>query len=171
MIYEIKKNVDKGLVTLELFWDEPNLALAQELANRIPLALERALYLAGHSKKFVDSVITSLKISVSPHGVVASVKHPIFPLLEAGTKPRTMKELLGKVVPLKTPQGVIFRKVTEKGLLLGKWRHPGIPARKFLERATLESLSEAIGQVRMEGEEVVWKVSQALLRLIRSTKG
>jgi len=171
MIYEIKKNVDKGLVTLELFWDEPNLALAEEMADRIPLALERILHLEGYSKRFVDSVISSLKISVSPHGVVASVKHPIFPFLEAGTKPRTMKELLGKVVPLKTPHGVVFRKVTEKSLLLGKWKRPGTPARKFLEKAALESLAEAIGRVRMEGEEVVWKVSQALLRLIRSTKG
>jgi hypothetical protein len=74
-----------------------------------------------------------------------------------GTRPYLMTGLQGKIIPIRTPQGVIFRRATnigerrisardartgqiQKGNRPIAWRHPGLQARHFVElgiKATL----------------------------------
>lgn len=54
--------------------------------------------------------------------------------VESGTSPRTMWHLINQVVPIKLSGTTIFRKVTLKSILAGKWHYPGTPGKSFVEK-------------------------------------
>ncbi len=54
--------------------------------------------------------------------------------VESGSRPRTMWNLINRVVPIKLSGTTIFRKVTLKSILEGKWRYPGTPGKAFVEK-------------------------------------
>ena len=55
---------------------------------------------------------------------------------DKGVKPHIMWHLVGKVIPLRIHRWgfsqVIFRRVTLKSILEGKWRHPGYEGKHFV---------------------------------------
>jgi hypothetical protein len=54
--------------------------------------------------------------------------------VDSGSRPRTMWNLINRVVPLKLSGTTIFRKVTLKSILEGKWHYPGTPGKAFVEK-------------------------------------
>jgi hypothetical protein len=54
--------------------------------------------------------------------------------VESGSRPRTMWNLINRVVPIKLSGTTIFRKVTLKSILEGKWNYPGRPGKEFVEK-------------------------------------
>ena len=66
---------------------------------------------------------------------------------EYGVQPHAMYYLMGKTVPLTIykfgSEIKIFRKVTLKALLAGKWFHPGYPGKFFMKKG----INVAIGQI------------------------
>lgn len=55
--------------------------------------------------------------------------------MEVGVKPHAMTYLVGKTVPIRTPGGVIYRRVSPAALAKGKWRHPGTEGQHIVEGA------------------------------------
>jgi hypothetical protein len=64
--------------------------------------------------------------------IVSSV--PYADEVESGSRPRTMWNLINRVVPIKLSGTTIFRKVTLKSILEGKWNYPGTPGKFFVEK-------------------------------------
>lgn len=63
--------------------------------------------------------------------------HPAAKYLDKGVKPYQMTHLVKatRPIPIITDKGeLIFRTATKKGMQAGKWKHPGIQARNFLDR-------------------------------------
>lgn len=54
--------------------------------------------------------------------------------VESGSRPRIMWNLINRVVPIKLSGTTIFRKVTLRSVLEGKWRYPGTPGKAFVEK-------------------------------------
>lgn len=54
--------------------------------------------------------------------------------VDSGSRPRTMWNLINRVVPIKLSGTTIFRKVTLKSILEGKWHYPGTPGKAFVEK-------------------------------------
>lgn len=77
----------------------------------------------------------SLRFAVSGSALVVSTTSPAVAAMEHGTPPRTMASLMGKVIPLRTPRGVVFRRVTLRSLARGGWRYPGTPPKELLREA------------------------------------
>lgn len=55
--------------------------------------------------------------------------------LEKGTASRQMAQLEGSTVPIKTPQGVVFRKATRLSMILGRWNSKGLEKRQMVKGA------------------------------------
>lgn len=77
---------------------------------------------------------------------------------EAGVRPHQMWYLLGKTVPLTIYKHggkiTIFRKVTMKSLLAGKWFHPGYPGKNFMKRG-IETTVAAIPQILQDARTAI----------------
>jgi hypothetical protein len=54
--------------------------------------------------------------------------------VDSGSRPRIMWNLINRVVPIKLSGTTIFRKVTLKSILEGKWHYPGTPGKDFVEK-------------------------------------
>lgn len=87
-------------------------------------------------------------------GIRATQKYLIYQ--SAGTKPRVMWELEGKVIPMAGPDGTNFIRATRVGqpgfvTLPGgvrvwrdqRWKHPGIKPKRFIENALQSSVHES----------------------------
>lgn len=146
--FELKYSSAGGKLVLNVnFFSRAGL-VTEEIARTLPTNLRNVLVAKKYSSKFVESVLRAVKVEATPYSVVVTIDHPVFPYLELGTRPRVMRHLLGKVVPIKTRFRVIFRKATERSFLRGRWRHPGTPGKYFLRRAVVKSLKEAVDYVR-----------------------
>jgi hypothetical protein len=78
--------------------------------------------------------------------LVLSSDHPAAKYLNRGVKPHQMKYLEGATVPIVTDDGEVkFRTATPKSMRDGKWQHPGIKGKHFLERG-VEKAREKIKQ-------------------------
>ncbi len=166
--FEMKYSSAGGKLVLNLNFFERAELVTDEIAKTLQDNLRAVLVSMHYSPKFVESVLNATKIEATPHSVVVTVEHPVFPYLELGTRPRVMRHLLGKVVPIKRGSRVIFRKATERSFLRGGWRHPGTPARYLLGRAVVESLREAVEYVRVQLPAFVGGIAEWLRRAISS---
>jgi len=54
--------------------------------------------------------------------------------VESGSRPRTMWNLINRVIPIKLSGTTVFRKVTLKSILEGKWSYPGTAGKLFVEK-------------------------------------
>lgn len=95
-------------------------------------------------------------------GIRTSLRHVFYQ--NQGTAPRLMKELEGKVIPLKGPDGatrmVFVKDVGNPGWVTlpggvkvwreQKWRHPGIKPSRFMQGALTESIEAAKPLLRRE---------------------
>jgi len=85
-------------------------------------------------------------------------RHLIY--LDRGIKPRIMTELKGKTIPIRTPNGIIFRKAKnigsvtlardEKGDFTNfklSWSFPGVKALNFIQPALRQAANEWAGQI------------------------
>lgn len=100
-------------------------------------------------------------------GIKTSLRYVFYQ--NQGTAPRLMKELEGKVVPIRTPGGTVrFTFVKDVGkpgwvTLPGgvkvwreqKWRHPGIKPSRFMQGALTESIEAAKPLLRREARAML----------------
>lgn len=75
--------------------------------------------------------------------------------LEKGTASRQMANLEGSVVPIKTPQGVVFRKASRLSMILGRWRSKGLEERNMVKGAVdraMVGMADAIVETKNDLE-------------------
>jgi hypothetical protein len=75
--------------------------------------------------------------------IIIDVKHPAFEYLDRGVRPFQMKPH-DKAVPIRRGYTVIFRKITPQSVQRGRWRHPGIKAHRFIQRAVNEAINQMV---------------------------
>jgi hypothetical protein len=84
--------------------------------------------------------------------LVLESDHPAAKYLDKGVKAHQMTYLSksDKPIPILTDEGdVIFRSATPKSMQEGKWQHPGIKGKNFIERGVekaREKVKERIAQ-------------------------
>ena len=120
---------------------------------------------AGWSPRTTASLHPTARVGAA--GIRTSVKHVFYQ--NQGTAPRLMKELEGKVIPIKGPDGatrmVYVKDVGKPGWVTlpggvkvwreQKWRHPGIKPSKFMQGALQGSVNEAMPALRREAKALL----------------
>lgn len=100
-------------------------------------------------------------------GIRTTVKHAFYQ--NQGTAPRLMKELEGKVIPIKGPDGstrmVFVKDVGKPGwaTLPGgikvwreqKWRHPGIKPSHFMQNSLKDAIQVSLPALRREAKALL----------------
>jgi hypothetical protein len=74
-----------------------------------------------------------------------TIRDSIIKYLEVGTHAHQLTHLVNKVVPIRTPTGVIFRKVTPKALAEGKWVVQGIAPHFYVANFIRDNLAFLAG--------------------------
>lgn len=72
--------------------------------------------------------------------------------LEKGVPAHQMVNQEGSVIPIKTVDGIAFRKVTRLSLMMGKWRSKGLPARGAVKGAIQKAMS-GLAEATREAED------------------
>jgi hypothetical protein len=108
------------------------------LATMIEAKLISLLQASGYR-----NIAHSVSVKVQNGTIIVSVKHPAFEYLDRGVRPFQMKPH-DKVVPMRKGYTVIFRRITPKSIQEGKWRHPGITPKRFLQRAINEAINQMV---------------------------
>jgi hypothetical protein len=87
------------------------------------------------------------KVSVEIHNdkIKVIVQNGILRWLELGTKPRRMLNLIGKTVPIHTPNGVIYRKVTAEDIAKGGWVNKGIAPHYYVAEIIAKTIAFLAG--------------------------
>ena len=109
--------------------------IMQHVADFLLKEIRYQLYLTNILNK--DKISDSFTADVdSVHGTI-KIESSFAPskFLNSGTKPRNMLNLVGRTIPLKTPTGTLFRTVTWEQIITGKWKHPGIKGKHFIDIA------------------------------------
>jgi len=79
----------------------------------------------------------SIRAYTTGHFIYIVSQLPYANVQNEGRAPHVMWYLLGKTIPIRTPHGVVFRKATMKSFLSGRWMHPGITAKKYVEAGVI----------------------------------
>lgn len=93
-----------------------------------------------------NNLLKSFTYVVGPSSVSIESTHPAAKYLDKGVRPYQMKHLVKATRPIpiiKDNGELIFRNATPKGMAQGKWQHPGIKARNFMDRG-IEAAKETI---------------------------
>jgi hypothetical protein len=89
------------------------------------------------------NIAHSVSVKVRNGQIIIDVKHPAFEYLDRGVRPFQMKPH-DKAVPIRRGYTVIFRKITPQSVQRGRWRHPGIKAHRFIQRAVNEAINQMV---------------------------
>jgi len=84
-----------------------------------------------------DDLLKSFSYKVGSSSVSIESTHPAAKYLDKGVRPYQMKHLVKATRPIpiiKDNGELIFRNATQSGMNRGKWKHPGIKARNFMDR-------------------------------------
>jgi len=114
--------------------------------NGDPVGADEAGYIAHEARKNIRDYMLggifkaptgrlrdSIRAYTSGNYVYIISEKPYAGVQNDGQAPHVMWYLLGKTVPINTPNGVVYRKATMRSFLNGRWRHPGITAKKYVE--------------------------------------
>jgi len=71
---------------------------------------------------------------IGPRTIRVVSSAPYAEEVDKGSRPRIMWNLINRVVPIKLSGTTVFRKVTLKSILEGKWQFPGTPGKAFVEK-------------------------------------
>lgn len=84
----------------------------------------------------------SIKVFDAGNAVVVEIRDRKAIAQEKGVEPHQMTRHEGTTVPIETPHGTIFRKVTSLSLMMGKWRNRGFEARSRVKGAVDTAMSQ-----------------------------
>ncbi len=122
-------------------WEQ---ALLQALADRGVMRIRQAC--GGIFKKSKKGFESSIRGEVRGRTVVWFSDVPYAEALEKGGKPRSMWSLMGKTVPMALSKSVggvtVFRKVSIKALISGKFHHPGSLGKYVMKRGVEIAMGE-----------------------------
>jgi hypothetical protein len=119
----------------------------EEFVGRLPAAISEAIRL--NAKKDSGNLADSIEVNLEGRRVIRiSSSLPYAKAVQEGTSPRVMWNLINRVVPLKLPGGLtVFRKVSLKSILSGKWRYPGTAGLQFVEKGAQRAKAAMSGPV------------------------
>lgn len=145
---------------LDVDIDKPQLldATGEEAIKAIQKEIMRYTF-----KRSPEALLKSFSYEVGPSSVTIESTHPAAKYLDKGVRPYQMRHLLksARPIPIIRDNGeLIFRNATPKGMAMGKWKHPGIEARNFIDRG-VEAAKETIK------EKVKEDIKQQVLRRFR----
>ena len=122
----------------------------ETLTANIKAKVEESVREMALSREF-SKVPRDVQVTDLGSAVLVEVKDDEGVALEKGVEPGQMRQLEGSVVPIKTPTGTIFRKVTSLSLMLGRWRRKSAPAEEPVKNAihkAMDSSGEAVAQTK-----------------------
>ncbi len=158
-------NVPDGVGYL-IFWSGNNEVLIPELSRRIRENLRAILINAGWNERTIDRIVNNLKVAIQRNGILVSITDKIFKAQELGVKPRYMTHLVGKTVPIETPFGVIFRKVTFESIRKGSWFNRGIEPNYYLRQALEEVLPDIEMSIAEQSRYLFEELHELLNRMM-----
>lgn len=88
-----------------------------------------------------------IKVSAAGNAILVEITGGKAVAMEKGVAPHQMTYLEGSTVPVETPTGTVFRKVTRLSLLLGKWNNPGFKGRERVKQAIKEAFADSAATV------------------------
>lgn len=144
-----------------LRWSTSNIYFARELASRIYENIVELISSQGWSPAATRQFLNQISVEAVGNAVIVKSKNRVFNILELGRRESKPRRLIGKVVPLRLGNGaLIFRKVTNKSVLIGKWRVPARPGLRLIERAIKEALGDVLLRSELESPLVISKLRQ-----------
>jgi hypothetical protein len=109
--------------------------VGRELVKEVQREIRRMNWDSNPAK-----LISSIKFRTTENRVIVYSTHPAAEYLEFGVKPHDMGYLEG-VIPMDTPDGTVFR--TAPGPGKAPWKHPGMKAKKFVDRGVRKGRQKA----------------------------
>lgn len=110
--------------------------VGRELVKEVQREIRRMRWKSNPSK-----LIASIKFRTTENRVIIISDHPAAQYLEFGVDPHYMEYLEGAgPIPIDTPEGTVFRTAPTKGV---PWKHPGIKAKRFVERGVQKGRQKA----------------------------
>lgn len=107
----------------------------------------KRLMKGGALKNPTGALESSVQSKIEEGAVIWFSDKPYSKAIEKGMQPRQMMGLIGKTVPLMIVksggQTKVFRKVTLRSILTGKFSHPGFPGKHFFQRGIQIAMSQA----------------------------
>lgn len=121
-------------------------ALRETLLSNIREKVELSVRELAGSRAFVK-VAQDVRVTQADGAIVVELPAA----QENGTPARQRTELLGKVIPIATSTGTIFRKATSLSMMLGRWQTKGSPARREVKGAidrAMATVGDAVSEAK-----------------------
>lgn len=146
-----------------LKWSENNIYFAKDLASRIYENIIAVLMQQGWSETTIRNMLSKIQITALGNSVVIKSKDKALNMLELGRRASRPRKESSKSVPIRLPNGqIIFRKITFKSLLEGKWRVPARPGLKLIELAIKQSIADKIQESEFQSPLIYQKLRQLI---------
>ncbi|MEM0369702.1 MAG: hypothetical protein QXE80_03285 [Pyrobaculum sp.] len=144
-----------------LKWAGSNIHFARDLASRIYENIITLISKQGWSEQTVRNVLNKIQVVATANAVIVKSKDRVFNILELGRRASRPTKESRSSVPLRLGNGqLIFRRITFKSILEGKWRVPARPGLKLIELAIKQSLAEKIQESELKSPLIFQKLRQ-----------
>lgn len=127
--------------------------LEQALLDRVKDRVDRSMRDSVLSRA-LRTPTADVQVTNVGNAITVEVSDPGLVRAEKERPARQMIELEGSVVPIKTPQGTIFRKATRLSMILGKWTTKGAARRGEVKAAIDRSFSDSADALLEAKEDV-----------------
>lgn len=118
------------------------------IRERVLMSIKEYMY-SGIFKHPTGALAASINGYVRGQSIFVLSELPYAEAQDKGVLPHVQWYLMGKVVPIRIHRfggtRVIYRKATLKSFLEGKWVHPGITPKEFIQKGIQQFLAEAEG--------------------------
>ena len=125
----------------------PPFELAQ-VNERILMSIKEYMY-SGIFKHPTGALAASINGYVRDQSIYIMSELPYAEAQDKGVTPHVQWYLLGKVIPIRIHRfggsKVIYRKATLESFLRGKWVHPGITAKEYIQRGVDRFVDDSNG--------------------------
>lgn len=169
----IKVSSGKNILIYNIDFNEMDIPTINYFMSSFKNSLAEVLASQRYSQKFIDTVLNNTSVDATPKSIRITIKNEVMPTVELGRQEKTMYYLRGKTVPINSFGRIIFRKVTERSLLRGKWRQRRVEGKKLVRGAIVNTLQEAVMYTRMfspEARSATEWITRSLQNLLASKR-
>lgn len=152
----------RGLGSGEVYFKGKQIPLSPDIAHLISLRAAEIVRRTApvgekNSRRLIRATWQRGQIGIH---IPPAAMHLLY--LDQGIRPFIMKSLEGKTIPIRTPNGIVFRKATnvgkmsiltrdEKGHIITskiRWRYPGVEPMNFIQPAMKQAIQEYFEQLK-----------------------
>jgi len=116
--------------------------------ERVLMSIKEYMY-SGIFKHPTGALAASINAYVRGQSIFVLSELPYAEAQDKGVLPHVQWYLMGKVVPIRVHRfggsKVIYRKATLKSFLQGKWVHPGITPKEYIQKGVDRFIAESEG--------------------------